>query len=70
MDLLVTERNKLLPSESASKFVCMPKEKFLRPLDMFQYAHHLNISGGTFNNVVPAADQSVCSHLVPDQRIV
>ena len=69
MDLLVTERNKPLLSESASKFIrglCMPKEIFLRFLDMFQYAHHFNISGGIFN-VVSDADQSVCcSPLVPD----
>jgi hypothetical protein len=70
---LVTERNKSLPLGSASKFIrglCMPKENFLRFLDMFQYAHHLNISGGIFN-AVSDADQSVCClHLVPDYRII
>jgi len=68
MDLLISERNKPLPLESASKFIrglCMPKEIFLRFSDMFQYAHHLDIFGGIFNNVVSNADQSVCcSYLI------
>ena len=70
MDLLVTERNKSLPSESASKFIrglCTPKEIFLQLLDMFPYAHHLTFFGGIFNNVVSDADQSVCcSYLIFD----
>jgi hypothetical protein len=68
MDFLVTERNKPLFLESASKSIhglCMAKEIFLRFLDMFQYAHHFNIFGGIFNNVVSDADQSVCcSYLI------
>jgi hypothetical protein len=67
MDHLVTERYEPLPSESASEFIrglCMAYAdmKFLTHLDMFPYAHHLNISGGIFN-VVSDADHSVCSYL-------